>query len=172
MYLHGCHLLCRLKWRHEAGPQCHLALFRNACELLQTIKLCKIIEHCVMAGKINDRTVGLNWDETADISEPGHCYRAPYLFRSYTQSRIRWIFWVQVVLSRKTVLLALHLQVYWWSEDEKSLDLVCSSRQTSIIGRLPFPEFTNPLFILNLWAFLFVFFFIFKILFSLLANVL
>ena len=41
----------------------------------------KLID-CVIAREISDRTVGLNWGEAADISEPGHCQRAPYLFRS------------------------------------------------------------------------------------------
>ena len=84
---------------------------RNACELLQTT-----LRHC---GR-NKRSNG--WSE------------------------LRWDYWhlrtgalptgpifISVILEHcwKTVLLALFLQVYGWTEDEKSLDLVCSSRSTS-----------------------------------------
>ena len=72
------------------------------------------------------------WHFRAGALLPGPIFVSVIYAESHTVN-----LWVQVVLSRKTVLLALLLQVSWWSEDEESLDLVCSSRSTSIIGRLP-----------------------------------
>ena len=55
-----------------------------------------------------------------------------------------------------------------WEKPGSSLLFTLNIR----LDRLPFPEFTSPLCILNLWAFIFVSFFIYKILFSLIATVL
>ena len=117
--------------------------------------------------KIIGWTVGLNWSEAADISEPGHCHQAPYLFWSLSwgntlSARVhaQWNSLKPICLRVAYMFLLAHfLQVHWhrilvfgevkmrkaWSSFAPHMHRLQRWIRNSTISRLPFSEFTSLL---------------------------